>query len=1020
MSDASSVLDTIGALRGLFNDVEGNRDQCHYLINRCVALEKPIEAILTNEPRLRSCKEAIKALKGVLDDCLKFCKKYAGKQWVVKAFRQGYKDDAGRFAELNARLTASSSDLQVAICADTMSDNPQNPNNEGLTTELQVLKLHMSELTSMLGGLLRERAAGTTDSKNTVAAICPGGVVLKTGQEFNGLAESAVVPERAANPPADEKRLSRTPVELVNITFDQLEWVEDGSSLLGLGAFAQVHRGMYWGKPCAVKTFKHLPSQRMTEQDEGRILREARVLQLVSSHRNVVNFHGVSVSRGILLLELGGCTLSDLLYRAVDTTSAFGWDNATALTEKHSMPFKLSLMLDVADALKFLHEHGVLHRDLKTSNIILVRRAGGGDDAAAPVIAKLSDFGLASAAELGQVAPSTASTTTSTASANAARENPATRDSSVGTSGIGVGTASYMAPELFDFDEDPPYSAASDMFAFGIVCNELLTEELPWPGLKEVQILHQVVTRKARPHRWEGVTPVGQHIMESVVGDSHTACLHQDPAHRPTAASVHSDISATLAQLMSNVGSESTKHVAFSQAAPVVTDQPVVCERAEPAPKFQTDIQVRLPSYDALSPRTDKEVISPRSNGDLKTFAFSHSTDEIKPFVSPRSDGDVMPFVSPCSSGSEDEGSTVSPRSAEGVGPPPPKPAKRGKPSKPPKPSAHHHAAEVCAAVMPLLEQLSKAGPGRDEALQDLSFLVQRNPDAQNCVLDFHGIPRLLSVMHEGTGEQACLAVTVLGNLAEGNPRLQNNICASGVLSEFRTVLVQTGNSITQECTTAAVMYTIIGNKEAQKAAVAAGVLAAVVPVIAHSKNHSEEGTLEDLRFMLSVAQEHTDYTALVVLFQHGPFEIQLQVSAFVVPLLKSAEAQQHKDAFGKSDAIEVLVGMLPGASLNLKIEILKLLKALTHRHDGNCDKIVTHGGVTDLAAVLTKPMLELRLPALQMLHSIAARGPSHRAAVLEMKVVPLLLSIHDSGKESPHVKAQADLLLTELGYKMK
>jgi len=98
----------------------------------------------------------------------------------------------------------------------------------------------------------------------------------------------------------------------------------------------------------------------------------------------------------------------------------------------------------VASTLAFAHRHGVIHRDIKSQNV-LIDRAGN---------AKLADFGIAQLLEVSG-------------------ESRLTR------SGMMVGTSDYLAPEQA---EGRPVDGRTDTYSLGIVLWECLTGELPFPG----------------------------------------------------------------------------------------------------------------------------------------------------------------------------------------------------------------------------------------------------------------------------------------------------------------------------------------------------------------------------------------------------------------------------------------------------------------------------------------------------------------------------------------------------------
>lgn len=119
-----------------------------------------------------------------------------------------------------------------------------------------------------------------------------------------------------------------------------------------------------------------------------------------------------------------------------------------ALTGKEALP----IALEVCEGLRLIHAQGVIHRDLKSSNIMLCNVNGDARTV-------LMDFGLArnlGSERMGNAIPDRR-----------------------GVSGAGaiMGTPEYMAPEQF---EGKPVSPATDIYAFGIVLYEMLTALHPY------------------------------------------------------------------------------------------------------------------------------------------------------------------------------------------------------------------------------------------------------------------------------------------------------------------------------------------------------------------------------------------------------------------------------------------------------------------------------------------------------------------------------------------------------------
>ncbi|KAH0589950.1 hypothetical protein H2248_000136 [Termitomyces sp. 'cryptogamus'] len=125
---------------------------------------------------------------------------------------------------------------------------------------------------------------------------------------------------------------------------------------------------------------------------------------------------------------------------------------------------------DVAQGLKYLHENGIVHGDLKGKNV-LVNEDGR---------AVLADFGTSSVIDADVLA----------------------RVSS--PSSVSQGTARWRAPETFNFegDDELPDTTASDVYAFAMVAYEIFANQLPFPQLRvDISIMRAVVEgeRPLRP-----------------------------------------------------------------------------------------------------------------------------------------------------------------------------------------------------------------------------------------------------------------------------------------------------------------------------------------------------------------------------------------------------------------------------------------------------------------------------------------------------------------------------------------
>src|SRR5665213_3058421 len=216
---------------------------------------------------------------------------------------------------------------------------------------------------------------------------------------------------------------------------DHYEIVE----LIGKGGMGEVYRARDTRLPrdAAIK----VSSQQFSE----RFAREARIIASLN-HPNISTLYDIGPN--YLLMELvEGPTLADRIKQGALTL-----EEASAIARQ------------IADALDYAHEKGVVHRDLKPGNVKI--RPDG--------LVKVLDFGLAKVGGT-PVAPSDESPTITVGQTQA---------------GMILGTAAYMAPEQAKGKE---VDKRADIWSFGVVLYELLTGERPFQGDDVTEVLASVM-----------------------------------------------------------------------------------------------------------------------------------------------------------------------------------------------------------------------------------------------------------------------------------------------------------------------------------------------------------------------------------------------------------------------------------------------------------------------------------------------------------------------------------------------
>ena len=266
---------------------------------------------------------------------------------------------------------------------------------------------------------------------------------------------------------------------------------------LGAGGMGEVFRArdMRLERDVAIKVLPHAASADPAAR--ARLLREARLASRLN-HPNVCTIHEVGEAEGqtfIVMEVVEGESLGDRLARGALPCGEL-----------------LRYGIQVADALSHAHGHGVLHRDLKSANVVVT----------ADGRAKVLDFGLAKQ----MAGPDDAEATTLSRAALTAE-------------GTLAGTLAYMAPEQL---RGQAADARSDLWSLGVVLYEMAGGERPFRATvttalaADIQYKEPVPPRRSHPN----IPPALEHVI--------LRCLKKRPEERyQTAGEVMSDLQAIAA-----------------------------------------------------------------------------------------------------------------------------------------------------------------------------------------------------------------------------------------------------------------------------------------------------------------------------------------------------------------------------------------------------------------------------------------------------------------------------------------
>ncbi|KAL2348660.1 hypothetical protein Fmac_002660 [Flemingia macrophylla] len=364
----------------------------------------------------------------------------------------------------------------------------------------------LSQLTSILGemglNIQEAHAFSTTDGFSLDVFVVEGWPNEET-EELKGVLEKEILKvkeqclsNQGMHYAASEQYQARVEPapRFIQIPSDGADvWEIDTNQLkyenkVGSGSFGDLYRGTYCSQDVAIKVLK---PERISTDMLREFAQEVYIMRKIR-HKNVVQF-------------IGACTRPPNLCIVTEFMSRGSlYDFLHKQRGVFKLPSLLKVAIDVSKGMNYLHQNNIIHRDLKTANLLMDENE----------VVKVADFGVARV------------------------------QTQSGVMTAETGTYRWMAPEVI---EHKPYDQKADVFSFGIALWELLTGELPYSCLTPLQAAVGVVQKGLRPTIPKNTHPRLSELLQR--------CWQQDPTLRPN----FSEIIEILQQIAKEVNDHKDK-----------------------------------------------------------------------------------------------------------------------------------------------------------------------------------------------------------------------------------------------------------------------------------------------------------------------------------------------------------------------------------------------------------------------------------------------------------------------------